>query len=121
MKGRSKIKWNIEEYKKLISSQPKGSKTKAKIIYMSPTEFLSKVPSTFDEEIIASQQPEKYYNKSSINFIEGEIARGDKIDIPFLDYTRMFRGYPSHEGRHRTFIAKKLGIKKIPVMVVKKK
>jgi len=113
-----KIKWNIEGYKKLIASQPKSSRIKPRIVYMSPHEFLSKVPSIASENIRADQQLDKWYSVSSIKYIKAQIARGEKINIPFLDYTRMFRGWALHEGRHRAFIAKRMGIKKIPVMVV---
>jgi hypothetical protein len=46
-----------------------------------------------------------------------KVKRGEELDPPMLDYTQMFRGFPSHEGRHTAFVAHKLGEAKMPVII----
>jgi hypothetical protein len=107
-----KIKWNI----------PWKLRPGEKIVYMTPIEFLSKVP-----EPIPTRDPprtaadvvtrDESWNKRSIQKISNNIRRGTEIDMPYLDYERPFRGFPSHEGRHRAYVAYKMGIREIPVIV----
>lgn len=105
----------------------KGS---GKIIEMSPDEFLKLAspvntgmkydPKTQKEYRVSEPKrfDEKYYSEESIKHLrdnlgkkEGEIPNfttkkvGDKLQIL------------GHEGRHRAFVAREKGIKKIPVMV----
>lgn len=43
-----------------------------------------------------------------------------KLPPLILDYTFMWGGFPRHEGRHRAFVSKQMGIQQIPVLVVRK-
>lgn len=91
----------------------------AKIVYMSPDEYLSKTPSTSSELISAARQNENDFSESSLKYLRSKAEKGEVFETPYLDYTNMFRGWASHEGRHRAFLAKKLGMSKIPVVVIK--
>lgn len=81
---------------------------KGSVKRMSPSEFLKQAPPTY-----------KYY-KPSIEYFRKELGEGKEVEMPYLDYTRMFRGYPTHEGRHRAKSAEELGKKKISVWVRKR-
>lgn len=94
-------------------------KAGASIVYMSPEEYLRKVPSLVDERLSASRMPDKYYVKSSLDYIKKQIERGEEVELPWVDYKRKFRGNPDHDGRHRAKVAKDMGIKLIPVMVIR--
>jgi hypothetical protein len=86
---------------------------------MSPSEFLSKVPSPCREGATALHDihAPDCWSQSSIDAIMEKVKRGEELDPPMLDYTQMFRGFPSHEGRHTAFVAYKLGVAKIPVII----
>lgn len=100
-------------------------KKNAELVWMSPNEFLSEVPHPSGVTMYGKIVPaiidldEKHFTKSSIKKIEEKIDRGQKLEPLMLDYTNIYYGYPSHEGRHRAFVAKKRGIEKVPVIVVK--
>jgi len=93
-----------------------------KIVEMSPLEFLSRVPSPCREGVTADKDVDLKgcFSESSVRYIMSQIERGEELDVPLLDYSRMFRGFPTHEGRHRAFVAYKMGIEKIPVLVLGK-
>lgn len=72
------------------------------VVYMSPDEYLSKIP-----------KDEPY--KPSIERMKGWISEGKKIEMPMLDYSG---GGFTQEGRNRAYLAKELGIPKMPVLIV---
>ena len=74
------------------------------IVYMTPDEYLDKI-------IYADKTP------SSIKYMKGKIDRGEKLPMPWLDYSGSSL---SQEGRNRAYLAKELGIPEIPVLVVNK-
>jgi hypothetical protein len=111
------IKWDIRDAQRLIDEQPKDLRARAKIVYMSPDDFLNKTPRIDTHLAPASTHIEQDYDQGSLASIREGIARGAQIDIPSLDYSRMWYGWPSHEGRHRAFVAKQMGVKTIPVLV----
>jgi len=74
------------------------------IFYMTPDEYLEKIPT-------AGKTP------SSIEYMKSKIAKGEKLPMPWLDYSGSSL---SQEGRNRAYLAKELGIDKIPVLVVNK-
>lgn len=92
-----------------------------KVVFMSPLTFLSKVPSPCRTGYTARQdlKLKGCWCQSSIKFLERKIRKGESLEMPWLDYTHMFAGFPLHEGRHRAYVCYKLGIKKIPVYVVR--
>jgi len=112
-KNMSEVKW-----KKAVC--PKGAI--CEVVEMSPLDFLSKVPSPCREGRTALEDLKfkDCWSGSSIRYIWERIGRGEELDPPFIDYNRMFRGFPTHEGRHRAFVAYKMGVEKIPVLVLGK-
>ena len=115
------INWNIKASEKLIAGQPKDLRTRASIVWMTPNEFLSNCPAVGTVSRSADTMLEWDYDSGSLKYLREKIQRGESMDIPFLDYNKMVYGYPSHEGRHRAFVAKQIGIKKVPVLIVKSK
>lgn len=93
--------------------------TACKIVEMNPLEFLSKTPSPCREGVPASRDIDLKgcFSENSIKYITEQIEQGKEIEVPFLDFERPFRGFPTHEGRHRAFVAHRMGVEKIPVMV----
>lgn len=75
---------------------------------------MEKIPASFQLE---KHQGEKYFNKGSIEYLTDKIKKGEDVGPLFLDYSQMFRGWPTHEGRHRAVVAWRLGIGKVPVIV----
>jgi hypothetical protein len=105
----------LEELKK--SYERRG---RVELVWMTPNEFLSKVPHPLTALVSAlSDLREEYFNKGSLWYILEAITSERKLEPLVLDYTSMWFGYPSHEGRHRAFVAKKLGMEKVPVLVVR--
>ena len=92
------------------------------IIEMTPIEVLSNMPSPCaipGHTAAMDVDVKDCFSKSSVEYITKQVEAGKLFDPPMLDYERMFMGYPSHEGRHTSFVALKRGEKKIPVMVAK--
>jgi len=77
-----------------------------KVIWMTPDKFLSLTPTLFNP------------NPASLKYLEKKIKRNIPIDSLMLWVNIDTNTVISHEGRHRAETAKKLGIKKIPVMVI---
>jgi hypothetical protein len=93
-----------------------------KVVEMSPLDFLAKVPSPCREGYTALEDlnlPD-CWSQTSINYIMDQVKKGTELEPPILDYTRMFRGFPTHEGRHHAYVAYKLGYDRIPVLVIGK-
>ncbi len=92
------------------------------IVEMTPLEVLSNMPSPCaipGHNAAMDIDVKDCFSKSSVKYITEQVEAGELFDPPMLDYERMFMGYPSHEGRHTSFVALKRGEKKIPVMVAK--
>ena len=108
------LKFSVNEDLKYWQKRDPNSK----IVLMTPDEYLSETPSTYDEKRSAKGQPEEYWNQGSLNYLKTKVDKGEVFETPFLDYSNKFRGWASHEGRHRAFLAKKMGVKKIPVIII---
>jgi hypothetical protein len=93
-----------------------------KVVEMSPLDFLSKVPSPCREGHTALEDLNLpgCWSQTSVNYIMDQVRKGMELEPPMLDYTRMFRGFPTHEGRHHAYVAYKLGYGRIPVLVIGK-
>jgi hypothetical protein len=92
---------------------------KVELVWMSPEEFLAKVPHPITTTIPALLDlREEFFSKTSLNYIRKQIMKKEKLPPLLLDYSRMWFGWPTHEGRHRAFVAKTLGIEKVPVLIV---
>lgn len=91
------------------------------VVYMSPLEFLEKVPSPCREGRPASWDLDmkNCWTENSLKAIKRRMARNLELDMPYLDYENVFRGFPTHEGRHTARVAYELGMEEIPVLVVK--
>ena len=84
-----------------------------KIVYMTPDEFLEKLSwkdFPYEEQVKMLEDHSDHVNKL-VNLMKS----GEKFPIPYLICD--VNGYCDHEGRHRSWAAKKLGCKKIPVGV----
>jgi len=90
------------------------------LVWMSPKEFLSKVPHPATALIPAVLDLRaKYFSKRALGYIRKAIMAKAKLPPLILDYTFMWGGFPRHEGRHRAFVSQQMGIKQIPVLVVR--
>lgn len=84
----------------------------SRIVLMSPDDYFEScanvrtgISSYCDEfDSVERDRVEKYYQRS---------LKGEKMPIPVLDKHRC-----SQEGRHRAMVSKRLGLTKIPVLVV---
>jgi hypothetical protein len=82
------------------------------IVLMSPDDYFmscahvrSNLSSYCDEfDSVERERVEKYYQRS---------LKGEKMPIPVIDKHRC-----SQEGRHRAMVARRLELKKIPVLIV---
>jgi len=101
------IKWDIKG--------PRG----AKLVWMSPLEFLEKTPSpcATGHTAAADIHLKGCFSESSLGYLRERVNEGKPLDALFLDYEKKFRGWPSHEGRHRALLAHRLGEKRVPVIV----
>ena len=92
------------------------------IVEMSPMAVLSNMPSPCaipDHTAAMDINVKDCFSKSSIKYITEQVEAGSTLDPPMLDFERPFMGYPSHEGRHTSYVALKRGEKTIPVMVAR--
>lgn len=93
---------------------------KAELVWMTPDEFLSKVPHPVTDRVPALYDlREKFFSKTSIGFLRKAMMERAKLSPLLLNYADMWFGWPGHEGRHRAFVSKMLEIQKVPVLVVK--
>lgn len=99
----------------------KSRGTNGRLVMMSPDEFLRRSPSMVTAAAPASLQRKEHYSKSSLDYIRNVIRQGKPVEVPFLDYTDMRAGWPTHDGRHRAFIAKEMHIPRVPVYVIGEK
>ena len=82
---------------------------KAKVVKMSPDEYLRKVREGFKSD------GDVGITDGSLNRIRQAIENGNIIDMPHLDYRN---GRLSQEGRNRAWVARELGIDEIPVAII---
>jgi hypothetical protein len=88
-----------------------------RVEYMSPDEYLQRVRDGFNKKRKGRPEPaqDTFMNAESQQKIKDGIQRGEKIDMPMLDYTA---GDFSQEGRNRATVAKEMGVKKMPVFII---
>lgn len=115
-----KIIWNIEGSRKMLRALPESEKGRAVIKFISPFTFLNNTPHKRTRLLPASMMKEEDFNQSSLKYLREQVAQGKPLNIPYLGFKNMDGAFPSHEGRHRSFLAQELGIDKIPVMIEKK-
>ena len=110
---------NTKEAELIIKRYESRGK-KAKLEWMSPTRFLASVPHPLTTELSAYWSSEKDYDRSSLKRVALAYLKGKEMEPLLLDYADIWHGYPTHEGRHRAFVAKELGVEEIPVVVVER-
>lgn len=83
-----------------------------RIVEMTPDEYMAECAKFHNNTI-----EEEYMMVDPVNVerLKEVVAGGELLPLPYLDYAR--RG---QEGRHRAVLAKQLGYKYIPVMVLYK-
>jgi len=97
-----------------------GLGKKVELVWMSPDEFLSKVPHPMTTMVPAIfDLREKFFSATSLGSIRKAILSRTKMEPLWLDYSRVYYGYPAHEGRHRAYVSKIYGIEKVPVLVIR--
>jgi len=118
----SKDEW-WELYVKLDWYVPNKIPSDCRVEIMSPLKFLSEVPSPCREGHTALEDIDLQgcWSESSFEYLKNQIREGKKLEAPLLDYSREFRGFPLHEGRHRALLAWELGEIEIPVIVCGRK
>ncbi|MCL6579777.1 MAG: hypothetical protein K6T73_10455 [Candidatus Bathyarchaeota archaeon] len=106
---------DVERKKKYYEDRGKN----VELVWMTPAEFLSKVPH-ISTPLVSSlfDLREEFFSKTSLGYIRKAFLSKMKMEPLLLDYTALVDGWPSHEGRHRAYIAKTYNIEKIPVLVV---
>ena len=119
----SEVKYTLDKVQtEWIRKHAKSKGLKVKLKYMNPFDFLCKVPHFLTTLVpLCVDLKDKYFDKGSLKSIE--YALKHKIPLPplILNYSNMWYGYPSHEGRHRAYVCYKLGVKKVPVLVIRKR
>jgi len=83
---------------------------KYKIVYMTPDEYIKKVAELQGTPVYLQMM---MISNDIVNSYVELAKKGTKFPILILDYRNKYQ-----EGRHRAIMAKRLGIEKIPVMVV---
>jgi len=91
----------IENYDPLLSGKPIKGKV-GEVIEMTPDEYLAQIPKSNPTQ-------------SSIDFMKKKLAKGEQLPMTILDYSG---GGFTQEGRNRAYLAKELGIEKMPVLKV---
>lgn len=91
-------------YKTIQEYMAKEKGKVGKIVQMTPDEYLAQIPQSEPSTV-------------SMERLRTAVANGDKIDMPYLDTSS---GNLAQEGRNRAYLAKEMGIKEMPVLVVEK-
>ena len=98
------------------------------VVYMSPDEYIDtaargqyeeqkRINPKITYEEFKSDIEGRRVSKESLDKIRNAIKEGKKINIPHLEYTE--EGLVGQEGYHRAIVAKELGLKQMPVLLVR--
>ena len=118
--------------KEIIVNWKKESQFGGNVIYMSPDEYIDRVHiknKLSAKEILEYENRAKkaglkgilYYppeSKISQDYLKKAMLYGKALDIPWIEYDVQGK-LRSQEGYNRALAAKKLGIKQIPVEIIK--
>lgn len=95
--------------------------------WMPPQEFMKMLVCPCGEER-CDEAPEEWFNGESIHDLTDKMKHGQRLDPLRIDLTdRMiymcqltdrYLNHYDHDGRHRAFTARKLGIPLVPVVVI---
>ena len=86
------------------------------VVYMSPDEYIKRSIAGFNSIGEPGENTEKTRSPDLIDKYAQMMKDGTKFDMPILDYRD---NYFSQEGLHRAMAARKLGVSKIPVAILK--
>lgn len=75
---------------------------------MDPSKFLKIAPPIYEGH--------RWRMKGYVRKLKSDIMRSKKVQVPYLEYRG--KRLVEHEGRHRSFILKSLGFKKMPVDII---
>lgn len=95
------------DYKRLV----KG--LQGEIVYMAPMEYIRRLGTDIFK--CSTDRVLRGVDQNNVDEIAAKMTAGTKYNIPVLDLANR-----TQEGRHRALAAEKLGVKKIPVLVVTK-
>ena len=79
-----------------------------------------------ESQVIVEMSPEQFLNLTpivkkprikTIEYLQKRLIEGLPIDIPFLDVDIKTCEVQNHEGRHRAYTSKMVGLNKIPVVI----
>lgn len=84
------------------------------VVMMSPDQYLKDISSKVFHSKIKTTL--RQVDQSNVDSLAQKLKLGTKLDMPMLD---LRLGREAQEGRHRALAAKKAGLSKIPVLVVK--
>lgn len=105
--------WDAVFQKPLYHKRAKGMS--ARIEFMSPEEYFNKV---YEGTGYTRRAQERVVNPQLVADYAHEMSKGSKFPIPGLEYQG--EKYLGQEGRHRMLAAEKLGMDRVPVLVVRK-
>tara|TARA_R110002051_G_scaffold41230_1_gene85168 strand:+ start:181 stop:798 length:618 start_codon:yes stop_codon:yes gene_type:complete len=96
-----------KEHEELFGFTQNMQKGEIKFVSMTPDKFLSLVPEDFEHSALEEWKLEP---------IREGFKKGNWMKTPFLELDVKNKRIKTHEGRHRAWVAKELGIKEIPVV-----
>ncbi|RLI43571.1 hypothetical protein DRO59_00720 [Candidatus Bathyarchaeota archaeon] len=80
--------------------------------YISPDAYMQKIAEMHGVPV---EREWEHVDKGSVEYLLRRVREGNKLAMPVIDYTQKLQ-----EGRNRMAVAKKLGIKRVPVMIIEK-
>jgi len=83
-----------------------------RIEVMSPDEYMRRIAEMHNVPVSREWE---HIDASSVNYLLKQVQEGKALPMPVIDYSRNLQ-----EGRNRIAVAKKLGVKKVPVMIVER-
>lgn len=94
---------------------------------MPPKKFMSMLVCPCGE-VRCDRAPEDWFDSGSIEDLTAKMKKGTSLDPLRIDLTDRsiyqcqlsdeYLNHYDHEGRHRAFVARKLGIELVPVVVI---
>ena len=79
-----------------------------------------------ESQVLVEMKPEQFLNLTpvvkkprmdSVKYLQKRLIEGLPIDIPYLDIDIRLCEVQNHEGRHRAYASKMVGLNKIPVVI----
>lgn len=109
------LKTSAQDYDNLLAKNydavpEKFKRYEASIEYMTMEEYIKEVANI---QHTSYEEQFKYISKENVNKIMGGMSSGVKYNIGYLNYIDR-----EQEGRHRVVAASKLGLNKIPVLII---